>query len=117
MSYTSQGKLTFVSRLEDKKEWIKPADQLLKAPIKIDKVRCIYNDIKITTFFKALNVTYFKYLIFSQVRHIPKHLNLTEIRIHIATNLTCIENQPQQGKTSFLCIKRVLKPFTMYLLI
>lgn len=52
MSYTSQGKLTFVSRLEDKKEWIKPADQLLKAPIKIDKVRCIYNDIKITTFLK-----------------------------------------------------------------
>lgn len=52
MSYTSQGKLTFVSRLEDKKEWIKPADQLLKAPIQIEKVRCIYKDIKITTFFK-----------------------------------------------------------------
>lgn len=84
MSYTSQGNLTFVSRLEDKKEWIKPADQLLKAPIKIDKVR-----------------------------HIPKHLNLTEIRIHIATNLTCIENQPQQGSPStaicFLNIVNQLK--------
>lgn len=50
MSYTSQGKLTFVSRLEDKKEWMKPADQLLKVPIQIDKVRCTYKDLKITTF-------------------------------------------------------------------
>lgn len=113
MSYTSQGNLTFVSRLEDKKERIRPAYQLLKAPIQIDKVRCIYKDIKITIFFEALNIRYFKYLIFSQVRHIPKHLNLTEIRIHIATNLTCIENQPEQGKTRLLCIKHLLKLFTM----
>lgn len=52
MSYTSQGNLTFVSRLEDKQERIKPAYQLLKAPIQIDKVRCIYKDIKITNFLK-----------------------------------------------------------------
>uniref|UniRef100_A0A8W8J8B9 Vitellogenin domain-containing protein n=1 Tax=Magallana gigas TaxID=29159 RepID=A0A8W8J8B9_MAGGI len=68
MSYTSRGKLTFISRHEHKKEWLKPTEHLMKAPIQIGKVK-----------------------------HIPKHLNFTEIRKNIATNLTCIENQPEQG--------------------
>lgn len=36
------------------------------------------------------------------MRHTPKHLNVTESRRHIATNLTCIENQPDQGKKESL---------------
>lgn len=117
MSYTSRGKLTFISRYEDPKEWMKPVEQLMKAPIQIGKVRLhaqISN--KIAILFKNWYITYFKFLIFfSQVRHIPKHLNLTEIRKNIATNLTCIENQPEQGKilwfvylTSFITVANVM---------
>lgn len=39
MSYTSRGKLTFTSRHEHKKEWLKPTEHLMKAPIQIGKVR------------------------------------------------------------------------------
>lgn len=39
MSYTSRGKLTFISRHEHKKEWLKPTEHLMKAPIEIGKVR------------------------------------------------------------------------------
>ena len=38
MSYISQGKITFLTRHVDKREWMKPADQLLKAPIHIGNV-------------------------------------------------------------------------------
>lgn len=38
MSYTSQGKMTFLTRHVDKKEWMKPTEQLMKAPIHIGNV-------------------------------------------------------------------------------
>lgn len=65
MSYTSRGKLTFISRYEDPKEWMKPVEQLMKAPIQIGKVRLhaqISN--KIAILFKNWYITYFKFLIF-----------------------------------------------------
>lgn len=65
MSYTSRGKLTFISRHEDPKEWMKPVKQLMKAPIQIGKVRLhaqISN--KIAILFKNWYITYFKFLFF-----------------------------------------------------
>lgn len=38
MSYTSQGKMTFLTRHVDKKEWMKPAEQLMEVPIHIGNV-------------------------------------------------------------------------------
>lgn len=38
MSYTSQGKLTFLTKYEDNKEWMKPVEQLVKASINIGNV-------------------------------------------------------------------------------
>lgn len=38
MSYTSEGKLTFLTRHEDNKEWMKPIEQLVTAPITIGNV-------------------------------------------------------------------------------
>jgi hypothetical protein len=42
MAYTSQGKLTFLTRHVDKKEWIKPSGQLLKASIHLGYVRALF---------------------------------------------------------------------------
>lgn len=36
-----------------------------------------------------------------KVRHISKNLNVSESRKRIASNLTCIEKEPDQGKTLF----------------
>lgn len=38
MSYTSQGRLTFLTKYEDNKEWMKPVEQLVKASINIGNV-------------------------------------------------------------------------------
>lgn len=42
MSYTSEGKLTFLTRHVDKKEWTKPSEQLLKASIYLGTVRVFF---------------------------------------------------------------------------
>nr|XP_022295519.1 uncharacterized protein LOC111105490 [Crassostrea virginica] len=80
MSYISQCQMTFLTRHVDKKEWMKPAEKLQKAPIHI-----------------------------GNVKHVPKHLNVTTSRRHIMTNLTCIENQPDEGSpASAMCFKNIL---------
>ncbi|XP_062593831.1 uncharacterized protein LOC134255325, partial [Saccostrea cucullata] len=80
MSYTSQGRLSFLTRHIDKKEWIKPSDVLLMASIRI-----------------------------GTVKRTNKHLNISECRKHIITNLTCIENQPEQGSPiSGFCFRNIV---------
>ncbi|XP_062579219.1 uncharacterized protein LOC134241150, partial [Saccostrea cucullata] len=80
MSYTSQGKLSFLTRQLDKKQWLKPSEKLLKAPIHV-----------------------------GSVKHTPKHLNLSECRKNIMANLTCIENQPEQGSpVAGLCFRNIV---------
>ena len=41
MSYISQGQMTFLTRHVDKKEWMKPAEKLQKAPIHIGNVSLV----------------------------------------------------------------------------
>ncbi|XP_065944315.1 uncharacterized protein [Magallana gigas] len=85
MSYVSQGKLHFLTRHVDSKEWEKPIQFLLTTTIHVG------------------NLTKSR-----------KSINTTLLKEHIEGNLTCMENQPPEGSHALaICYRNIVDIMTM----
>lgn len=80
MAYVSQGNLHFLTRHVDKQEWRKPNKNMLTVSIKL-----------------------------GNIKPRRKYLNVTEARKEIVGNLTCMENQPDQGAPAqTVCFRKIV---------